>query len=234
VQAHYSVDELMMYFTELPDSMPKAVTFQNKPTYVSEDKLLGGSPYEQIFQQDDTVVVLTDVPAGATFEQTNGFFSKDLAKLEEDASGWIFTQGGRAFIAYRPLAAYEWKPLEKGGKRLRSPHGKNGTIVQAASASEFKDWDEFKARIRALPLTIALEPKPSVAFTTLRGRKVECTYGAAPKVDGREIDYARDWKLFASRYLNADVGSGTLAITHGRLKRVLDFNTVTITDAVAP
>lgn len=234
VQAHYSVEELMMYFTEMPDSMPKAVTFQSKPTYISEGKLLGGSPYEQIFQQDDAVISLTNVPPGATFEQVNGFFSKDLAKLEEDASGWIFVQGGRAYIAYRPLAPYDWRPLEKGGKRLVSPHGKNGTIVQAASASEFKSWDEFKARIRALPLKIALAPAPTVAFTTLRGRSVECAYGAAPRVDGREIDYAREWKLFSGRYLNADVGSGMLTITHGRLKRVLDFNTVTITDAVAP
>ena len=229
-----------MYFTEMPDSMPAAVTFQGKPTYISEAKLLGGSPYEQIFQQDDAVVVLTDVPAGENFPQVNGFFSKDLARMEEDAPGgtgapgWIFVQGGKAFIAYRPLADYEWKPLDGGGQRLRSPHGKNGTIVQAASASEFKGWEEFKAAIRALPLAIKLEPVPSVKFTTLRGKKIECVYGAAPRVDGRTVDYAKEWKLFKGPYLNAEVGSGTLTMTHGKLKRVLDFNAVRITDEVAP
>lgn len=234
VQPYFGAEELMMYFTEWPDSMPAAVTFQGKPTYISEGKLLGGSPFEQIFQQDDTVIALTNVPAGENFEQVNGFFSKDLARLEEDPSGWIFAQGGRTYLAYRPLAGYEWRSLEKGGKRLRSPHGKNGTILQAASSKEFRQWEDFKAAIRALPLETRLEPQPSVAFTTLRGRKVEFTYGAPPRVDGRSVDYARDWKLFSGRYLNADVGSGMLTITHGRLKRVLDFNTVTITDAVAP
>jgi hypothetical protein len=218
----------------MPDYMPLSVTFQNKPTYISEGKLLGGSPYEQIFQQDDTVISLSDIPAGTNFEQVNGFFSKDLAKTEEDASGWIFAQGGRAYIAYRPLAPYEWRPHDKGGKRLYSPHRKNGTILQAASAGEFKSWDDFKAAIRALPLDIKLTPTPRVAFTTLRGRKVECTYGAAPRVDGRAIDYAKQWKLFAGPYLNSDVGSGKLTMTHGRLKRVLDFNTLTITDVVTP
>ncbi|MBI5772008.1 MAG: hypothetical protein HZA93_29815 [Verrucomicrobia bacterium] len=77
-------------------------------------------------------------------------------------------------------------------------------------------------------------PKPSVTFTTLRGRKLECTYGAAPRVDGRTIDYAKEWKLFKGPYLNAEPGSGTLTMTHGKLKRVLDFNTLTITDAVLP
>lgn len=232
-QPHYSTRELMMYFTEMPDWMPAAVTSQGKPTYISEAKLLGGSPYEQIFQRDDTVISLCHVPAGANYQQVNGFFSKDLARLEEDASGWIFVQGGNAYIAYRPLAPYEWKPLEVGGKRLRSPHGKNGTIMQAAAVSEFKSWDDFKAAIRALPLEIRLEPTPRVAFTTLRGKKIVCTYGAAPVVDGAKFDYS-GWKLFSGPYLNAEVGSGKLTLTHGRLERVLDFNAVTITDRVVP
>jgi hypothetical protein len=234
VQAHYSTHELMMYFTELPDHMPAAVTFQGKPSYNQEDKLLGGSPYEQIFQIDDTLISLCDIPVGATFEQVNGFFSKDLTRLEEDESGWIFTQGGRAYIAYRPLAPYEWRPLEKGGKRLRSPHRQNGTLVQAASVSEFKSWNDFRNAIRALPLEIKRQPTPRVIFTSLRGKKIDCAYGAAPYVDGRAIDYAKEWKLFSGPYLNAEVGSGMLTMTHGRLKRVLDFNTLTITDRVNP
>lgn len=234
VQPYYGDHELMMYFTEMPDSMPAAVTFQGKPTYISEEKLLGGSPYEQIFQQDDTVISLCDVPAGTNYQQVNGFFSKDLARLEEDASGWIFAQGGRTYLAYRPLAGYEWRPLEKGGKRLRSPHGKNGTILQAASEAEFGSWEEFKSAVRALPLEIRLTPAPRVAFTTLRGKKVECAYGAAPRVDGRAVDHAKEWQLFSGPYLNAEVGSGRLTLTHGRLRRVLDFNALTITDSVAP
>ncbi len=234
VQPFYGAHELMMYFTEMPDSMPAVVTFQGKPTYIAEDKLLGGSPYEQIFQQDDAVISLTDIPEGTNHRLVNGFFSKDLARLEEDASGWIFAQGGRTYLAYRPLAPYEWRPLERGGKRLRSPHGRNGTILQAAAESEFGGWEEFKAAIRALPLQIRLEPVPRVAFTTLRGRKVECAYGAPPRVDGRVVDREKEWKLFAGPYLNAEVGSGILTLTHGRLKRVLDFNTLTITDSVAP
>jgi hypothetical protein len=234
VQPYYGTFELMMYFTEMPDQMPRAVTFQGKPTYMAEDKFLGGSPYEQIFQQDDALISLSDIPADAPFQQVNGFFSKDLARLEEDTSGWIFAQGGRAFIAYRPLAAYEWRPIASGGKRLFSPSGKNGTILQAASEREFPSWDAFKDAVRKLPLTIELVPTPRVEFTTLRGKRIECAYGAAPRVDDRTIDYANQWKLFAGPYLNAEVGSGTLTLTHGRLKRVLDFNAVTITDSVVP
>ncbi|MES2696181.1 MAG: hypothetical protein V4773_22100 [Verrucomicrobiota bacterium] len=232
VQPYFGPFELMMYFTEMPDYMSVAVTQQAKPTYISPGKFLGGSPYEQIFQQDDALITLSEIPAGAPFEHVNGFFSKDLTKMEEDASGWIFAHGGRAYLAYRPVAPHEWQPIEGGGKRLYSPHRHNGTILQVASESEFPSWDAFKAAIRKLPLTIEREPKVRVSFTSLRGKKIECAYDAPPKVDGRTIDRAKEWKLFSGPYLNAEIGSQKLTITHGRLKRVLDFNTVTITDTV--
>ena len=36
----------------------------SKKSYDSPDKFVGGSPYEQIFQDQDTVIVLYDIPAG--------------------------------------------------------------------------------------------------------------------------------------------------------------------------
>ena len=237
--------DMQTYFTELPDQMIKGVTKEGKASYDSPDKLLGGSRFEQVFQNLDTIIALYDIPPGTRFPHINGFFSKDLVNLTVDPSGWIFAQGGRAYLAYRPLAGYELQPLARiksswtgeradtGDKRLYSPHLKNGTIVQAASADEFKDFAAFQAAIRALPLEFGLEPVPTVKFTSLRGRKIVCTYGKAPVLDGKKVDYSK-WKLFEGPYLNADKGSRKLTITHGRLERVLDFNTLAISDRVKP
>ncbi len=230
---HASAFELQMYFTEHPDWMPEAVTTQGKPTYMAADTFLGGSPYEQIFQDLDAVVALYDAEEGAMHEHVNGFFSKDLARLEEDESGWIFAQGGNAYIAYRPLAAYEWRPADKGDRRLFSPHRKNGAVAQAARAGEFASWDVFKDSIRALPLKFSLEGAPSVEFTNLRGNRMRCVYGKTPALNGRPVDL-KSWPLFESPHLYAAPDSRMLRITHGPLERVLDFNTVTITDRVRP
>jgi hypothetical protein len=70
-------------------------------------------------------------------------------------------------------------------------------------------------------------------MTTLRGKKVAFTYGQNPVVDGVPLDYSQ-WKLFEGPYLNAEVGGRKLTITHGPLTRILDFNTLTITDTVTP
>ena len=235
--------DMQTYFTELPDQMTKGVTKEGKASYDSPDKFLGCSRFEQVFQDLDTVIALYDIPPGTRFPHINGFFSKDLVNLTVDPSGWTFARGGQAYLAYRPLAPYELQPLARiksswtgeradtGDKRLYSPHRKNGTIVQAASAGEFKDFAAFQAAIRALPLEFTLEPVPTVKFTTLRGKAVVCTYGAAPVVDGQAVDYNK-WKLFEGPYLNAEKGSRKLTLTHGRLERVLDFNTLTITDRV--
>jgi hypothetical protein len=196
-----------------------------------------------VFQDLDTVIALYDIPPGTRFPHINGFFSKDLVDLTIDPSGWIFARGGNAYLAYRPLAPYELQPIARiksswtgeradtGDKRLYSPHLKNGTIVQAASASEFDSFAAFQAAIRALPLNFSLEPVPTVEFTTLRGKQVRCGYGQPPVIDGKTLDYTK-WKLFEGPYLNAEKGSRRLVITHGRLERVLDFNTLTISDHV--
>jgi len=229
--------DLQMYFAETADWMQLGVTREGKPSYDSPDKMLGSSRFERVFQDMDTVIALYDIPAGTRFEHINGFFSKDLQQLTEDASGWIFARGGDTYLAYRPLAPYSWEKTwswakeDKGDKRLYSPHLKNGTIVQAASVSEFKSFSDFQAAIRALPLTFKLEPTPSVTFESLRGKSISFTYGGTPSVNGKAIDYAK-WRLFEGPYLNAEKGSRKLTITHGALERVLDFNTLAIADRV--
>jgi len=240
---HSSMVAMQSSFTCYPEPMIKAVTREGKPTYDSPDKILGSSPYEQVFQDLDTVVALYDIPVGERFPHINGFFSKDLVKVTESPSGWIFAQGGRTYLAYRPLAGYTWTKyshfaggwakvgLDLGGRILTSPHLKNGTIVQAASVSEFPSFAAFQAAIIALPLQFSLEPVPTVNFTTLRGKKVTCAFGQTPTVDGSPLDYSK-WKLFEGPYLNSEVGSRRLTITHGPLERVLDLNALTATDRV--
>ncbi len=56
---------------------------RSKKTYDMPDKFLGGSPYEHIFQDEDTVIVLYDIPRETRFPHINGFFSKDLAMKVE-------------------------------------------------------------------------------------------------------------------------------------------------------
>ncbi|MDE3198422.1 MAG: hypothetical protein KGN84_18885, partial [Acidobacteriota bacterium] len=163
-----------------------------------------------------------------------GFFSKDLAEIREDSSGWIFMKGGAsAYIACRPLQPYSWKPIEGGGKRLFSPERKNGVVVQVAAQSEYPDLDSFARAIGALPLEVHTDPTPHVRFRSLRGSLIDFTYGETPIVDGKPLDYGH-WPLFGGPFLEAAVDSEQLTLKYGTMRRTLDFRTLTVRDWQQP
>jgi len=226
---HSSLHELETYFT-FPADIGISGVVSSKKSYDSPDKFVGGSPYEKIFQDQDTVIALYDIAPGARFPHINGFFSKDLAEVSEDPSGWIFARGGDALIACRPLQPHTWKPIEGGGRRLFSPYLKNGIVVQVAARGEFADMPAFRGAILALPLEFKLEPTPSVRFHSLRGRTLDFTYGDVPRVNGAPFDYA-DWPLFGGPFLEAPVDSEMLILKYGQMRRTLDFRRLTVTDA---
>jgi hypothetical protein len=215
VHPYSSNDELLSYFTFSPDAGTEQVV-RSKVTYDSPDKFLGGSPYEQITQDEDALIVLYNIPGETRFPHINGFFSKDLTQLEEHSSGWIFARGGDAWIAYRPLAPYLWKPLAQGGKRLFSPYLRNGAVVQAAPASQYASMAEFRAAILNLELTYQLEPTPSVRFRNLRGRLMRVVYGEAPDRSA--------WPLFGGAFLESAVDSRRLTLRHEGETRVIDLS----------
>lgn len=157
-----------------------------------------------------------DIPVGTRFPLVTVFFSRDLTQVDEDASGWIFAQGGPTYIAYRPFAAGEWKPndwtgLLRGGaggfistgfaewgtghRCYVSPALRNGYAVQVAAARKFASYEAFKAAVRALPLKFSTAAAPEASFTTLDGSVIHARYGAPPVVNGRPVDFAH-WPLF--------------------------------------
>lgn len=223
--------ELGMYFPEEPQLLTEAVVKGDKPTYDLPAKLTGCSPYEQVFQHEDALIALYNIPEGTRFPHVSAFFSKDLSGLVEDGSGWIFARGGDALIAYYPLAPYTWHPLDGGDRRLHSPHLHNGAVVLVAPAAAYPSLDAFAEAVRALPLETAMEPVPRVRLQTLSGDVLEAVYGEPPRVNGRAVDYAA-WPLFDGPFLRAEVGSRRLELRHGSLRRLLDFETLSIREWV--
>jgi hypothetical protein len=229
-QPYSSNVELETYFVFNADSAVDGVV-KSKRTYDSPEKILGGSPYEKLAQDHDTVIALYDIPNEARFPAVNGFFSKDLKEVTEDPSGWIFMRGGDAvYIACRPLQPYIWKPLGPD-KRLFSPYLKNGFVVQAAAASEYPDLQSFARAILELPLEVHLDPTPRVTFRSLRGTRMEFTFGQTPRFNGKPLDYDH-WPLFGGPFMEAAVDSEKLTMKYEGMRRTLDFRNLTITDSV--
>jgi ABC-type amino acid transport substrate-binding protein len=135
-------------------------------------------------------------------------------------------------IAYYPLAAYVWKDDPAGDRRLHSPHRKNGTVVQGAPAGQYSSFEAFKQAVRNLPLDTETEPTPQVAFTSLRGDRIEVTYGDRPVLNGTPVDRA-NWPLFGGPFIQSTDAERTVVLQDGTHRRTLDFDAGTITNSTA-
>ncbi len=242
MQPYSSPYEGTMYFGGDWDTVTDLIA-RSKADYDSPDKLPGGSPHEQVFQQGAALIALYDLPEGTRFPQITTFFSRDLADTTEDASGWIFSRGGPVYIAYRPFAAGEWKPndwtgLLRGGgggfisagfKEWGEGHRcyvsgarRNGYVVQVAPVRAYATFAQFQQAVRALPLRFSTAAAPEATFTALDGSVLHARYGAPPTLNGAPVDYA-SWPLFDSPYGQAARGSQRLEIRHGAERYLLDL-----------
>jgi len=252
VQPYSSPFEGTMFFGGNWDTITDLIA-RSKIDYDSPDKLASGSPYEQVFQQGTALIALHELPADTRFPHVTALFSRDLREIVEDASGWIFAQGGPVYIAYRPLAPGEWKPndwtgllgggaggwIGSGFKEWGTGHRcyvssglKNGYVVQVAPVRSFDSYEAFKQAVRALPLAFSTATTPEVAFTSLDGSRLQARYGSTPTVDGNPLGYPQ-WPLFESPFGVAERGSQRLEIRHGTERLRLDFKNNVIEHAFA-
>ena len=223
-----SLRELQTYFTFPPDQGIAEVV-SSKKSYDSPDKFVGGSPYEQIFQDQDSVIVLYDIPPETRFPHINGFFSKDLAEVIEDPSGWIFARGGDALIACRPLQPYTWKPIEGGGRRLFSPYLKNGMVVQVAARSEFAGHGRVPPRDSGAAARVQTRSHPlgPLPLAARQDAGVHLRPGAAHRRGPARL------RALAAVRRTLRRGRGrfrTATLKYGNMRRVLDFRRLTVTD----
>jgi hypothetical protein len=193
-----------------------------KPTYDRPDKWTGASPYEQIFQHFNTLIVLYDIPPGTRFPHISAYFSRHLRQVEEDASGWIFARAGRCFVAYFPLADFEWRDEGDGDRRLYSEVLKNGAVVHVAQDSDYATYTDFRYAFRGHNPKVSLEPTPSVEFTTPGGDVIKCTYGATPSVNDEEVDFGA-WPLFDGPFLRSEPGSRKVEVGSPPDPYVIEF-----------
>ena len=242
VHPYSSAFEGTMYFGADWDTVTDLIA-RSKVDYDSPDKLASGSPYEQVFQHGTALIALYDIKPGTRFPHITTFFSRDLKDLDEDASGWIFAQGGPTYIAYRPFAPGDWKPNDwtgllaggagawisanadkwgTGHKCLVSESLKNGYVVQVAPVRDYASFADFKAAVRALPISFSIKGTPEAAFTALDGTVLSASYDDTPTINGEPVDYA-NWPLYDSPFAYEEKGSQRLEIRHGGERYRLDF-----------
>lgn len=224
----YSAHELGMFFPEEPELMIDAVS-SVKSGYTNEQKWLGGSLHEKVFQYKSTLIALYDLQDDSKFPHTDLFLPKSLDTLDRDASGWIFCRMGNAFAAIYPTYQnYEWIN-DSINWRTRSRRRGTGFIVECASASEMT-FDAFKNLCRGSSLPAALISRVGGRFTktgtNIRGDELTLDTDAKGiqtlMVNGSPTGH--DYTMrFNGPHIRSQAGSGIIELRHGEQTRTLDF-----------
>lgn len=219
---YWSEDEMATYFPEEPELLAARILAERKPTYTSENKWTGGSPFQRIYQEDDALLLLFDIPEGENYPHIDAYFSRKVADLIETDSGWIAFRGGNALIGFFPLGTYEWIDEADGDRRWRSHDLKNGAVVQVAPAGSFESTHEFASVLSERVPVFNVKDEPVIEYTTLRDKTIKFSYEEAPIVNGRLVELDK-WPLFEGPFVNVDE-TGEITLSGGGASRSLTFD----------
>jgi hypothetical protein len=211
--------------------------------------LTGSSPYERTFQDKNTLVVLYDIAPGTMTEHIDGFFPWNLEQRMVDPSGWILCKAGKTYVGWYPFQEYAWieeqdtigqakntigrpedllGPQARGSWRLRSHKLQNGYIIEVRSETEVGSFETFCAKLRAHVPRLTLVPgKVAADYVTLNGDRMRFAFPEDRTLNGKKVDLTT-YKLFEGPFVNAEVGSQRITLTHSKAKRILDFKTLEV------
>jgi hypothetical protein len=211
VHPSYAGSELGMFFPEEVHFLTTSVAGQ-KGTYTSPDKWYSASPWERVFQRENVLLALYDVPKGWNFEHVNLFWPHCLQREEE--GGWLFGRDGDFSAAVYSTREGSWSE-ETENDRLRIDGSRAGFVVVTATTGQ--SYDEFKQATlaRAKPRLVGEEGDPVLQFESL-----ECRFGSADP-------FPRD-VLFDGPFVKGKRGIGVIEITDGETSRFLDFRDFSI------
>jgi hypothetical protein len=220
---YYDSSELAMFFPEYPQFMMERIG-NVKHGYPSEDKWVGGSPYERIYQEKNVLVWLCDLPDSVKYHHADLFIPWQAYALDSNIkidtvdypAEWNITTTNNTHVGIFPLAPNE-RSREAGGVRLRMKGSHSGAIVICESSDKISST-EFARKLLDLKIT---QQGTRIYSAGDRGKTIDIsrTTVTRPLIANVERE---NW-LYHSPYVNSKRGSGIVTLTHGRDKLLLDF-----------
>lgn len=221
VQPFYSEYDMSSLFPESRKMIVGNIV-SAKTDYDKEDKLVGASPAEKLFQFKSSLIALYDLSAPEIkYKHYDLIIPKSVKSMTEDPSGWIFLEVNKVFIAIFPLKPYNIVE-DSLIYRLRSTDLKNGFVLQVKSSDEFGSFDDFKSKILNLELNLMrFESDHFISMSDIDGNKLEFDFSGKGIVNGF-VDDPLTYKLFDNPFMQSDVGSELLTIRYNDKKVLLD------------
>ena len=223
-----SAKELAMFFPEEIHGLTRTITAQ-KGSYASPDKLVSSSAYEKVFQHENVLLALYQVPPGEEFPHVD-LYVPDCLEWSED-KGWMFGRDGDFAVAVRPLQTGAWIQGD-GFRRYRCAAGRAGFVVVVPPEGAAPSFDAFRRRVLEAPPP-RLEGTGDhldLLWMDSAGRAYARHWDEALGwLDGKPVPFPAGW-LYRGPFVRSELDSARIALTDGKTVRTLDFDDLTITE----
>ena len=141
---YVSEKELGMFFPEEPSFMLEKIEGV-KNGYTSENKWVGGSPYETICQYKNEIQCSYDIPSDAKYQHVDVFIPGWGKFLEQD-SGHIRIRYDSCVVEILPKSSYNLLPENENFRlRLSLDSGKTSYFLVCNRDDEFNEFDNNAA-----------------------------------------------------------------------------------------
>lgn len=217
-----SSTELGMFFPEEPELMEQSIS-KSKASYGSENKWIGGSFYEKIYQNKNTLIVTYNLSSQPRYPHSDLFIGKSADTIIRSNSGWVFVKYDSAFVAIYPFdQKYEFIEEEKNF-RLRSKSKVNGYIFEC-SDERIINFNLFKKIFETKKIKQCLTHRNGFAnYRNYKGDNISINLQTADFfIKKGEIPKPKNY-LFLSKYAVSQLGSGLIKLMYNKSVRTLDF-----------
>ena len=246
---YVSAEELGMFFPEYPSFMLERIG-NVKKGYTNENKWVGGSPYERIYQDKNVLLALYDLPDSVKFRHVDLYVPPIAEFVGEVPASWV-SDGltvvtGNTRVDSTPCFPPDTTHVAHGGMSQWLVYRVDSTLIGIYMLTHFNVSTTTEGtHLRSIhPYHYAKEDSCgfviccgttrdiSVEKFNQRLRQFDIPYQPMHGSWGDELDkvIAADHKvrtkseqLFKSPYLESKKGSGVLTMRYKGEERVLDF-----------
>ncbi len=201
---NFSADELAEFFPEEPSFMLERIGGV-KQGYPNENKWVGGSPYERIYQNKNLLVALYDIPDSAKYHHVDVHLPSGMQDpkfgYELAPTDWTTFQYDSALVGVRLMTDYN----VIDGERLRTSAGRTACWVICSSLRE-TTREKFNALLKPLQPVVYGD---SIAYLDWNGNGVRCK-----RTDAVNYQPKEEW-LYNSSFIKSGRGSGLIDLSTG-------------------
>lgn len=166
----WSEIELGMYFPEETKSLLQEVS-SSKGFYTYPWKKIGGSLHERVYQSNNTLIALYNIPEADPNPVVHAYIPADADTMIVESNGWICLRYDDVFLGWYSMTP---SAIVREGTHynLRNSNRLTGFIVEVRSAQEIHSFSLFRESLRDRTPVIDMNCV-SITYRNIEGNLIE-------------------------------------------------------------